>query len=92
MKHWMMPVVNVDELEDAVNLQYGEGTIEDIRNLLFKDDYYNDSYKSFYYGDLIDYNGNPWEDEEEIRLINLVKTYLQDTIPNYIFVLIDVSW
>ena len=44
MRHWMMPVINADDLEDAINLQYGEGTIEEIRNLLFGDDYYNDCY------------------------------------------------
>ena len=92
MGYWMMPVVNADELEDAINLQYGESTIDGIRSLLFSDDYYNDCYKSFYYGDLTAYNSKSWENEEEIRLINLVKTYLQDTIPDYEVVLIDISW
>ena len=92
MEYWMMPVVNADDLEDAVNLQYGEGAIEEIRNLLFGDDYSNDCYKSFYYGDLTVYNGKSWENEEEIRRINLIKTYLQDTIPNYEIVLINVEW
>ena len=31
-------------------------------------------------------------DEEAIRLRNLVRAYLQDTIPDYTSVLIDVSW
>ena len=92
MKYQMTPVIDADELENAVNLQYGEDTIEEIRNLLFGDDYSNDCCKPFYYDDLTPYNGKPWEDEEEIRLINLVKTYLQDTLPDYDSVLIDISW
>ena len=40
--HTMMPVVNVDELEDAVNAQFGCEIVE-MRNLLFSDDFSNDS-------------------------------------------------
>jgi hypothetical protein len=92
MKYWMMPVVDIDELENVVNFRYGEGTIEDMRNLLFGDDYSNDCCKPFYYDELKVYNGYPWENEKKIRLINLVKTYLQYTLPDYDSVLIDVSW
>lgn len=75
----MYPVINADDLERAIELQY-DIHIDDIRNLLFDDDYSNDSYKSF---DLED----EYEDEAE-----LVRTYLKDILPDYSYVLINVSW
>ena len=87
----MYPVVDADELERAVNQQF-DCEISEIRNLLFGDDYQNDSYKLFDYFDMEVYEGYDWQDEEEIRLRNLVRAYLQDTIPDYQAVLIDVSW
>ena len=91
MKYEMMPVVDCCDLEDAVNLQYG-CEIESIANLLFGDEYINDSYKRFYFEELAEYKGYSWQDEEVIRLTNLVKTYLQDVFPNHKCCLIDVSW
>ena len=89
--HTMMPVVDADELERAVNAQFGCEICE-ICNLLFGDNYTNDSYQGFWYGELEVFHGHSWEDEEEIRLRNLVRAYLQDTIPDYSRVLVDVSW
>ena len=89
--HVMMPVVDVSELEDAVNTQFG-CEIAEMRNLLFSDDFNNDSYQSFWYGKMEVFEGRPWQNEEQIRLRNLVRTYLQDTIPDYDRVLVDVSW
>lgn len=89
--HVMMPVVDVSELEDAVNAQFG-CEIAEMRNLLFSDDFNNDSYQSFWYGKMEVFEGRSWQNEEQIRLRNLVRTYLQDTIPDYDRVLVDVSW
>ena len=89
--HTMMPVVSADELEKAVNMQFG-CEIHDITNLLFGDNYYNDSYQGFWYDELETYEECDDMAEEEIRLRNLVRTYLQDTIPEFSRVLIDVSW
>lgn len=75
----MYPVINTNDLKYAIELQY-DIQIDNIRNLLFDDDYSNDSYKSF---DL----ENEYEDETE-----LVRTYLKDILPDYSYVLIDVSW
>ena len=91
MKVIMMPVIGASELESAVNIQFGVN-IEDITSLLFGDCFINDSYKSFYYRENETYNGFPWENEEDIRHRNLVRAYLQDTIPDYDRVLIYVSW
>lgn len=87
----MMPVIGASELEAAVNTQF-DSDICDIANLLFGDCFINDSYKSFYYRENETYNGFSWEDEEDIRYRNLVRAYLQDTIPDYDSVLINVSW
>ena len=88
----LYPVVDADELERAVNQQFG-CEIDEIRNLLFDDDYQNDSYKLFDYFDMEEYFD--WmgpADEEAIRLRNLVRVYLQDTIPDYEMVLVNVGW
>ena len=88
----MHPVVNASDLEKAVNTQF-DVEIEEIRSLLFDDEYQNDCYKSFYYADMEEYQDWMGDvDEEAIRLRNLVRAYLQDTIPDYTSVLIDVSW
>ena len=91
MKVIMMPVIGASELESAVNTQFGVN-IEDITSLLFGDCFINDSYKSFYYRENETYNGFSWTNEEDIRHRNLVRAYLQDTIPDHDRVLIDVSW
>ena len=89
--HIMMPVVDVDELEGAVNAQFG-CEITEMRTLLFSDDFNNDSYQSFWYGEMEVFEGHSWQNEERIRLRNLVRAYLQDTIPDHDRVLVDVSW
>lgn len=89
--HVMMPVVDVDELEDAVNAKFG-CEIAEMRNLLFSDDFNNDSYQSFWYGKMEVFEGRSWQNEEQIRLRNLVRAYLQDTIPDHDQVLVNVSW
>ena len=87
----MYPVVDYNNLKAAVNLQFNTD-IEDICQLLFGDDYMNDSYKRFYFSGMEEYHGYSWENEENIRLRNLVRAYLQDALPDYNCVLIDVSW
>ncbi len=92
MKYEICPVVNVYDLEKALNLQYGEGFCDELSSMLFGDDYYNDSYKAYSFDELETYEGENWQDEDHIRFENCVKTYLQDIFPNYSKVLIDVSW
>ena len=86
----LYPVVDIEELEKAVNLQFDVEL--DLRELLFDDTYDNDSLKRFWYDNIEEFRGYSWQDEKSIREIALVKTYLQDTIPDYGCVLIDVSW
>ena len=90
--HTLYPVVDAWDLEQAVNTQFDCG-ITNIRNLLFDDNYQNDSYMLFDYFDMEEYFD--WMgpvDEEAIRLRNLVRAYLKDTIPDYEMVLVNVSW
>lgn len=86
----LYPVVDIDELEKAVNQQFNVKL--DLRELLFDCEYDNDSFKCFWYENIEEFKGFSWQDEKNIREIALVKTYLQDTIPDYGCVLIDVSW
>lgn len=94
MKHKMYPVINVYDLEDALIAQYGPEFIEsgELTPKLFGEEFMNDCYKSFSYDELEEYTGKSWQDENYIAFINCIKTFLQDTIPGYTTVLIDVSW
>lgn len=88
----MYPVVDAWDLEKAVNAQF-DVEISEIRELLFDDDYQNNCCQYFCYADMEEYED--WMsdvDEEAMRLRNLVRAYLQDAIPDYQAVLIDVSW
>jgi hypothetical protein len=94
MKYEMCPVVNPDELGRALTLQYGENeAFNDIVSFLFDDDdYENGSYKSFHFDELDVYEGYSRQREEYIRIINCMKTFLQDTFPGHDMILIDVNW
>lgn len=95
MKYEMMPVVTAKTLYDAVVAQYGPAfsdEVDDIASFLFDDYYQNDSYKSYGFKSFLTYEGHFWEDENQIRLENCVRSVLQDAFPNYDAVLIDVSW
>ena len=87
----MMPVVDVSDLEADVNRQFG-CEIDDMRDLLFGDNYGNDCCKTFWYDTDEVYTGSVYQDEEEIRLRNLVCAYLRDVLPDYTCVLVDASW
>lgn len=90
MKIEVLPVVCIDELEDAVNRQYDVDL--DLLSLLFGDRYSNDCYKRFSYDTIEEYKGYFWQNEQRLRELAMVKTYLQDILPDYRAVLIDVSW
>lgn len=88
----LYPVIDAWDLENAVNAKF-DVEINNIRKLLFDEYYQNDCYKYFCYADMEEYEDWMHEDGEEIiHLRNLVRAYLQETIPDYNAVLIDVSW
>lgn len=93
MEYTIYPVVKIDDLAVELRLQYGidmDGC--DLASFLFADDYQNDCYKSYYYGGKLIYEGESWQDEDYIRICNCINSILQDIIPDYVTVLIDVSW
>jgi hypothetical protein len=88
----MYPVIDVTDLEDAIRIQFGVDIEDDLRNILFYDEYQNDCYKSYCFADDEEYTGESWENEEHIRIRNLINAYLRDILPDYERVLIDVTW
>ena len=85
MKIEMMPTINLGDLTDAVNMQYGlELTRRKLGDMLFPDSYCNDCYKVYYFDGF--YAGEEYEQE------NCVIAYLMDVLPEHTKVLIDVSW
>lgn len=87
----MLPVIEVRTLEDELLTQFGVAC-GDLASILFGDDYHNDCYKSYCFEDDEEFHGYAWEDEERIRIRNLVSVYLRDILPDYTRVLIDVTW
>ena len=98
MKYKMMPVIWVGDLKEAIEAQYGIHFEwdENLRNILFDDDYCNDCAKQLNIFDVEEYDpafeSYPWFNERNFRIKNLVKTYLQDVFPDQEYVMIDVMW
>lgn len=88
----MYPVIDVTDLEDAIRIQFGVDVEDEMRNILFGDDYQNDCYKSYCFADDEEYTGESCQNEEHIRIRNLLNAYLRDILPDYERVLIDVTW
>lgn len=88
----MYPVIEVDILENEIKTQFDVDVEDNLRNILFGDNYQNDCYKSYCFEDDEEFHGYAWEDEERIRIRNLVNAYLRDILPDYTHVLIDVTW
>lgn len=88
----MKPVIEIGVLEDEIKTQFNVEVEEELSSILFGTDFMNDCYKSYYYTDDEEYTGKFWQNEEHIRIRNLVNAYLRDILPDYKCVLIDVSW
>lgn len=87
----MCPVIEVGILEDEIKAQFGVDVKGELSNILFYDSYMDDCYKSYYFKDDIEYKYS-WQNEEHVRICNLVNAYLRDILPNYTHVFIDISW
>lgn len=95
MEYKMMPAFWVEDLKEALTIQYGREFMDevgDLRNFLFDDNYMNDVYVKYWFGEIEEYTGKAWQDEEHIRLENCIKTFLKDLFPDHDYVLIDVMW
>lgn len=91
----MVPVIEDGELERLVLMKYGSdamGSQEFMANVLFDDQYSNDSCKSYYFKKDEVYEGKSWQNEERIRISNYVNSILREAFPSHDHVLIDVSW
>ena len=88
----MRPVIEIYVLEDELKTRFGVDVEGELRNIHFYEDYMNDCYKSYYFADDEEYTGKSWQNEERIRVRNLVNAYLRDILPGHERVLIDVSW
>ena len=87
----MYPVIEIYTLKNELKAQF-DIEVHNLRNILFYEDYQNDCYKYYSFVEDEEYTGEFWQDEEHIRIRNLVNAYLRDILPDYECVLIDVSW
>lgn len=95
MKYEMMPVVIEDDLQQALELQFGPdimGNEDVMANVLFGDEYSNYSLKRYYFNQNEVYEGYLWQNEERIRIRNCVNAMLRDMFPGRDSILVDVSW
>ena len=88
----MYPVIEVGVIENEIKAQFDIDVEGELRNILFYEDYMNDCYKSYWFEDDEVYTGKSWQNEEHIRIRNLVNSYLRVILPEYNTVLIDVTW
>ena len=102
MKYKMIPYFDIYELEEELQ-RVGLYDEKDgsLANLLFGDDYSNDSAKTFYFEGDMEYDENEvtWQSVEEtreenakIRKVNAIGAYLQTLFPEHKYALIDVTW
>ena len=95
MQYEMMPVVDVEELREALELRFGPDVMgnEDVMaNVLFDDDYNNYCCLRYYFSKDEVYEGHSWQNEERIRICNCVNAMLRDMFPDREVILVDVSW
>lgn len=99
MKYAMMPVIRIRDLEDALDAQYGSDFLsrdDSLREILFDDQYCNDSAKKLYILDVEEWDDSfleyDWFNEHKWRIRNCVLTFLQDLFPDQEYVMIDVTW
>ena len=95
MEYEMMPAVEAYKLQRALELQFGPdimGNQDHMAQVLFDDQYTNDSYKRYNFSEDEVYEGYSWQDEDRIRVCNCVNAMLRDMFPNRKAILVDVSW
>lgn len=89
------PVIDIIDLEREVIARHPElaNDVEyfEIREIMFDDDYNNDCYKAYFFGEDAEYK-YPWQSEEKIKIENIIRAYLREVLPDEDHVIIDVSW
>ena len=99
MKYKMMPVIWVGDLKEALIAQYGPDFLrwdEDLRRVLFDDQYCNAVAKELNIMDIEEWDDSfteyEWFNERHWRIRNCVCAFLQDLFPGQESVMIDVMW
>lgn len=95
VEYEMMVVVSADALEEALIERFGEDTMcsfYSMANVLFDDNYNNDSYKRYWFGEDEEYTGASWQNEKRIRIRNQLNSILREEFPGHDAILVDVSW
>ena len=93
MKYKMMPVVEANEIEKAVELQYGVNI--ELAPLMWPEDFQNDCYKSLCFDDdmVADCEEDEYDNEQSRREHLMIYSILRDIFPENIrTILVDVSW
>ena len=92
MKHKIMPVIDIDDLKKAIDIQFGEEVLRNysLHRLLFSDQFMNDCYKSYYFDDV--FYDDEFDDENQASVLNLINQFLRDEFPGQNKILINVSW
>lgn len=83
MKVEMKPVINSNDLEEAIKVQYDLDLC--IPEVLFSEDFTNDCFKEYAYKDTRE---DEFCESDEL----CVRQYLRDTLPQYDSVLVKISW
>lgn len=92
LNYYMAPVFWVDDLAAVMKELHPEEDWDDLRQVMFGDQYMNDVYVSFYFADPWEYTGEEWEDETDCRMKNMLREYLMELFPGHERVLVDVMW
>lgn len=93
MNYELIPVLSIRELE---NVLYDKKKIvvNELRAILFNDQYVNDCYKSLYFAD--DETIDGWDpdpdDLYEMKVRNSLYEILREEFPNREIIIVDVSW
>ena len=93
MKYKTMPVIEANEIEKAVKLQYGVNI--ELAPLMWPEDFQNDCYKSLCFDDdmAAEWEEDEYYDEQSRREHLMVYSILRDVFPENIrTILVDVSW
>lgn len=90
----MKPTIDVGTLEDMLNEAYPEVAemYDFLASVMFGEEYNNYSYKRYNYRSIEEFCNLPWQNEEHLFVENRLKTLLQELLPEYDEVLVDVSW
>ena len=88
----ILPVIEIRTLEEEIKNRFDINVEDRLTIILFGHNYQNDCYKSYSFQIDEEFHGLYWENEEHIHIRNLVNAYLRDILPNYAYVLIDITW